>query len=182
MNQLINFWVNMITSFDITIDDVPSKMKNAVIGELIKIGFITDGDITSVKDAKISEMSYECGLAIKKGFDLQLSDGSEHHFSLEVSDQLNIAKLNDMAISGVEELPYHADGEVCKFYSQEDMMEINTKMQEHINFHTAYYNSMKEYVKSLNDINEIHNVHYGDEIPDAYQSEVLKSIYQQKND
>lgn len=176
MNQTINFWVDMITSFDITVDDVPGKIKSAVIEELIKIGFITDSDIETVKDAKTSDMSNECGLAIKKGFDLQLSDGVEHHFSLEVSDQLNIAKLNSMANDGVEELPYHADGEVCKFYSKEDMAAINTKMQEHINYHTAYYNSMKEYIKSLNDITKIQNIHYGDEIPKKYQSEVLKSL------
>jgi len=39
-----------------------------------------------VRNAKIKEMSATCGAAIENGFDIVLSDGESHHFSLTTQD------------------------------------------------------------------------------------------------
>lgn len=182
MSQLINFWVNLVTSLDKPIDAIPEKIKSAVIGELVNVGFVTEKDIADVKDAKIAEMSAACNKTIEDGFDIVLSDGYSHHFSLEISDQLKISKLNDRANAGIEELPYHADGESCKFYSSEDVAAINTQMENNIEFHVTYFNSLRDYINSMQSITDVQNVHYGTEIPAEYQSEVLVALYEQMRD
>lgn len=179
MNQLVKFWVNLVTSMEAKVEDVPAKLKSQVIGELINIGFINGDDLAEVKKAKIAEMDISCNSKIQSGFDISLSDGSSHHFSLEIPDQLKISKLNDMANSGVEELPYHADGETCKFYSKEDVAAINQKMEETIEFQVTYFNSLRDYINSLEDINVVQEIQYGIEIPEQYQSEVLKALIEQ---
>lgn len=135
--------------------------------------------IEDVKSAKIAAMSVACNEVITQGFDITLSDKKSHHFSLEVADQLKISKLNDRANAGVTVLPYHADGESCKFYSKEDVVALNTAMENRIEFQTTYFNSLRDYIESMTDINDICAVEYGIDIPEAYQSEVLKMLYSQ---
>lgn len=181
MIQLVNFWTNLVTHGEKKLDDVPDKIKSSVINELIKLGVLTDENIDDVKKAKITEMSIICNEVIVKGFDITLSDKKSHHFSLEVPDQLKISKLNDRANAGVTILPYHADGESCKFYSKEDIMAINTAMENCIEFQVTYFNSLRDYIQSMTDINSICNINYGIIIPEMYQSEVLKALYTQIN-
>lgn len=108
-----------------------------------------------------------------RGFDIVLSDGISHHFSLQIPDQLKISKLNDRAKAGESFLPYHADNEPCKVYSAEDIMAINTTMETIIEFQTTYFNSLKMYINSMTSKDDIINVRYGIEIPEGYHSEVL---------
>lgn len=133
------------------------------------------------KAAKIAEMSVACNEVITQGFDITLSDKKSHHFSLEVADQLKISKLNDRANAGITVLPYHADGESCKFYTKDEVVALNTAMENCIEFQTTYFNSLRDYIESMTDINDICDVKYGDNIPEAYQSEVLKMLYTQAN-
>lgn len=179
MRQLINFWKNLIISGEKKIDDIPPKIKGNVVSELITSGYISEDSIASIKDAKIDEMNNACNLAIVAGIDIELSDGEIHHFSLEIPDQLKISKLNDRAKAGIEELPYHADGETCKFYAPEDVIAINTAMENSIEFHVTYFNSLRDYINSMTDIDEVCAVQYGIEIPVEYQSEVLIALYAQ---
>lgn len=54
-------------------------------------------------------------------------------------------------------------------------------MENYITFHTTYFNSLRDYIKSLTDIEDVMAIEYGVEIPVEYQSEVLKILYQQMN-
>lgn len=179
MIQLINFWTNLICNKEKDFDAVPDKIKGAVMERLIEIGMMTNDEIEDVKAAKITEMSVACNEVITQGFDITLSDKKSHHFSLEVADQLKISKLNDRANAGITVLPYHAEGESCKFYSKEDIVALNTAMENCIEFQTTYFNSLRDYIESMTDINDICAVEYGIDIPEAYQSEVLKMLYSQ---
>ena len=181
MIQLINFWKDLVLNGEKEFDAVPDKIKGAVMEQMIKAGVVTNDNIADVKAAKIAEMSVACNEVITKGFDITLSDNVSHHFSLEVADQLKISKLNDRANAGVTVLPYHADGESCKFYSKEDVVAMNTAMENCIEFQTTYFNSLRDYIESMTDINDICDVKYGVDIPEAYQSEVLKMLYAQAN-
>ena len=49
-------------------------------------------------------------------------------------------------------------------------------------YHMAYFNSLKLYILSLDDINVIGNIKYGDKIPNEHKSEVLLTLEQQLND
>ena len=129
-----------------------------------------------VMSAKITEMSAYCNSAIVYGFDVVLSDGETHHFSLSTQDQLNLITLSSMIASGEEYVPYHADGEQCKYYSAADITTISTQATVYKTYHTSYYNSLKLYIESLSDIETISAVQYGMEIPAEYQSDVLQQL------
>lgn len=132
--------------------------------------------IDYIRSIKLKEMSYICNKTITGGFDIQLSDGNSYHFSLTTQDQLNLITLATMVESGETQIPYHADGEPCKFYSTLDMKAIIDKATEFKTYHTSYYNSLKTYINSMETMEEISEVTYGMEIPEEYQSEVLKSL------
>lgn len=133
-------------------------------------------ELEDAKEIKLSELSLFCKKKIQNGFDIILSDEKNYHFSLEIVDQLNIMKLYQRALTGDSFLPYHADGLLCENFSKEDVFAIYRKMEEIINYHTIYHNSLKNYVMSLENTSDIKNVEYGVEIPYEYQSEVLKNL------
>lgn len=130
-----------------------------------------DGAIDFVRQSKLSEMSYACRKAIESGFDLQIQ-GENRHFSLTTQDQLNLMTLSATG----EGAPYHADGQECTFYSAEELQQLMAAANKHKTYHTTYYNSLKNYINSLQTIEEIAAITYGIEIPDEYKSEVLKVI------
>jgi len=138
-----------------------------------------DPDITVefVREAKINKMSQTCNQVIEAGFDIELS-GKIEHFSLTTQDQLNLISLSSMAANGMEAIPYHADGEICRFYSNAEMQAIVARATAFKIYHTTYYNALKNYINSLDTIEAIAAITYGVELPEAYQSDVLKSLQQ----
>lgn len=128
-----------------------------------------------LKSIKIKEMSAACNKTIEDGFYIELN-GEICHFSLTVQDQLNLITLSSMVAQGLEQIPYHADGELCKFYTPEEINSIVERATYYKTYHITYYNALKSYIKSLNDINTISKITYGIEIPEKYQTEVLKSL------
>lgn len=132
--------------------------------------------IEYIREAKISQMSNACHNIIQAGFDVVLSDNETHHFSLELEDQIKIQALAMKALRGDSLLAWHSDGELCKFYSASDIMIIYSELEKIQTYHTTYFNSLKNYINSLNTIEEIAVIEYGAEIPIEYQSEVLKYL------
>ena len=133
-----------------------------------------------VKNTKIAEMNMMCTNLIQKGFDIKLSDGSSYHFSLTEQDQLNLITLSTMVASGETEIPYHADGEPCKFYTVNDINAILTAATAWKTYQVTYNNSLKKYINSLEKITDISAITYGIEIPVDYQSDVLKALLMQQ--
>lgn len=129
-----------------------------------------------VKSVKIAEMSNTCNKVITNGFDVTLSDGNSYHFSLTTQDQLNLITLSSMIASGETQIPYHADGELCRFYSAEDINTIITTATQFKTYQVSYFNALKAYIESMTDIETIGAVVYGIEIPAEHQSDVLKVL------
>lgn len=129
-----------------------------------------------VRDAKIAAMSKACNQTITSGIDVILSDGESHHFSLEIEDQIKIQALAMKAQAGDTLLPWHEDNQLCKFYSAEDILRIYAALEQTQTYQTTYFNSLKTYIMSLDNITDIGNIYYGIEIPEEYQSEVLKYL------
>ena len=130
-----------------------------------------------VKNNKLLEIRKMCNVMITRGLDIELSDGLTHHFSLTEQDQSNLIALSLSVARGETAIPYHADDELCVFYSPADITTIVNKATEYITYHTTYHNSLKAYVNSLRSVNTISKVEYGMDIPEKYQSDVLKAIY-----
>lgn len=137
---------------------------------------VYEATLKYIMQSKIKEMSNTCNHLITNGFDIELSDGETHHFSLTIQDQLNLITLSSLVSSGETEIPYHADGELCKFYSPVDIMSIVAKATEFKTYQVTYYNSLKAYIESLDNIEDISIIEYGVEIPTEYQSEILKGM------
>ena len=127
-----------------------------------------------VKDKKIEYMSYLCHQTIENGILITLSDGLEHRFSLTENDQANLMESQAQLMAGATQVSYHADGELCTYYSAEDMTAIIQANIFHKDYQTTYFNSLKHYINSMTDKNEISAVEYGIEIPEQYQSQPLK--------
>ena len=137
---------------------------------------IAQESLEFIRSAKIAEMSAACRTTIEKGIDLELR-GEIHHFSLDTQDQLNLISLSAMAQTQ-DLIPYHADGEVCIFYTADEINNIVSAATSLKVYHTTYYNALKNYINSLSTIEEIAAVTYGTAIPDEYKSEVLRVIEQ----
>jgi len=132
--------------------------------------------IEFLQSAKIDQMSAACKATIREGFDIELSDGEEHHFSLDTEDQLNLITLSQMIAAGSDAIPYHADGELCKYFSNADATLIMNEATDFKTYHVTYFNSLKQYIRTLETPIDIYSVSYGIDIPVEYQSEILKDL------
>lgn len=157
-------------SIPIEADNIIEANDNVIVNEeeIITLEYL--------KTQKIKEMSHICNQTITNGFDITLSDGKEHHFSLTTQDQLNLITLSAMVTAGETTIPYHADGELCKNFSINDMENVIHTATVFKTYHTTYYNSLKEFIESIQDRNEVSNIYYGITIPNEYQSEILKEL------
>lgn len=129
-----------------------------------------------VKSRKLEEMKQTCSKAIESGIDVRMDDGSTHHFTLTLTDQMMINSMAVKAQQGTELLPWHADGEPSRFYTADEIIRICDSMERFVVYHQAYFNSLKLYINSISEIEAFGSVNYGMEIPAEYQSEVMQSI------
>lgn len=134
------------------------------------------GDLEFIRQGKITSMSAACEKEIIAGIDTTLADGKEYHFSLTVEEQLALRSLETRARNGEAQLPYHADGEKEKFYTAADILTICKTADAHIDYQRAYFNSLKTYLQELQDVKTITTIQYGNQIPEEYQSDVLKAM------
>lgn len=160
----------------------PSEGKTEIMDEASEVETDSVGEITVeyVKSRKVAEMSRECNKTIEKGVDVTLSDGQPHHFSLTTQDQLNLISLQTMIISGQTSIPYHADNEPCRFFSSNELQIVLTGAMNYITYHESYFNSLKVYINSFEDIESISKIEYGIEIPEEYQTDVLRQLIASK--
>lgn len=121
-----------------------------------------------VMQRKINEINKACNVAIEGGFDLLLEDNVLHHFSLTTQDQLNLITLSTQLSNGMTSIPYHADGELCRFFSANEVNMLLTKATEHKTYHVTYCNGLKKYVQTLSNIKDISDVYYGMELPPEF--------------
>ena len=127
------------------------------------------------KAAKIDEMRRACEAAIIDGVDVTYN-GVTRHYSLELTDQLNILALQDAIEQGAQQIPYHGDDEPCRYYSQEEFLAVVAAANAHKTFHTTYFNSLKAYIENVETLDELDEITYGVSVPVEYQSDVLKGL------
>ena len=159
-------------------EEAPVKNETAEIpAEEISKKVSETEEITAefVRGRKLKELSAACKTAIEDGFSLVLSDGAPHHFSMSIQDQMNLIDLQ-RALDLNEDPVYHADGELMQFYSQEDAQDILIGANKWRTYNQALYNSLKNWINNLTDIEQIDEITYESSIPEEYCSVVLLSL------
>ena len=129
--------------------------------------------LEEVKAKKKAEISTVCENTIFAGVDVKIGENYEH-FSLKIKDQINLFGKQYQLASGVTSVEYHQDGCPCKYYSAEDMMKIITAAMEWVSYHTTYCNALNMWIAGAETKKEVESIFYGAEVPEEYQSEVLK--------
>lgn len=139
--------------------------------------------LDEVKESKVSEMNDIQQKLIAKGVDVTLSDGSTEHFSLTERDQTSLVGLQAQVAIGTENIPWHTsdEDEHCKFYSNADMAKITSSALSYVTWHVTYFRDLRIFIRSLESKEEVEQVTYGMNIPEAYQSEPLKAMLAQKS-
>lgn len=134
-------------------------------------------DPVSLEDkraAKHAEISAASEAAIYAGMDVETTQGTEH-FSLTEKDQINLTTAKNAVDKGAAAYPYHADGEMCRIFTAEEINAIAQASIAHKIYHTTYCNHLFEWIRRA-DAAELAGITYGAELPDdlaAHMQEIL---------
>ena len=146
--------------------------------EIIQVWVLMDDPdkptLEEAKEQKLLEVSEACRQIIHAGVDVVLPDNTVEHFSLKEEDQINLFGKQAQLISGAERLEYHQDGHPCRYYTAEEMQAIITAAMQHVSYHTTYCNSLNMWIAGATTTEELNTIFYGADIPEEYQSQVLK--------
>ncbi len=132
------------------------------------------------RQEKLLEISTMCQKAIYAGVDVETSQGIKH-FSLTSEDQINMTNMVGMlekAVAGLSSsvdltkgVAYHADGELCQYWSVEDFEKISKEAISFITYQQTYCNHLSELVKRQTEKSAVKEITYGQELPvDLLQS------------
>lgn len=139
--------------------------------------FPEDTFLVSIREDRLKAIASMCEGTIYNGTDVTLSDNAVEHFSFSEHDQLNIKQAYDMCHAGlVEQFPYHADNNPCKYYLAKDIETIFETLMNYKLYHITRCNALNMWIKNCNDTETLKNITYSSEIPDEYKTEVLINI------
>ena len=116
--------------------------------------------VEEAKPAKIAEIKQVCESYIYAGTDVTYSDGTTEHFTYTLADQSNISEMFTAIMAGATEYPYHADGEICKIYTKEQIVIIYGTLSLFKTDATTYHNSLKAQVNAMTDVDAISAVKF----------------------
>ena len=111
--------------------------------------------IEATKSAKLAEISKSCEDYIYAGTDVTLPDNTVEHFTYTLADQSNISEMFTAIMAGATEYPYHADGEICKIYTKEQIIAIYGTLSLFKTEATTYHNSLKAQINAMTDADAI---------------------------
>ena len=154
--------INVIVSDESFVADYCSKN-----GYTYEASPMPTSDFT--KAEKIVEIKQSCESYIYAGADVSLPDNTVEHFSYTLADQSNISEMFTAVMAGATEYPYHADGEICKIYSKEQIITIYGTLSLFKTEATTYHNSLKAQVNAMTDADAITAVKFKEtELTDEY--------------
>jgi len=119
--------------------------------------------IDNAKNNKVAEINTACQEAIIAGVDV-----NGEHFSYAMTDQNNISNLVQLTLKTGLSLPYHADGEGCRMFNKEELIALYVAQEVNVTGQITYANQLKRYVNSLNQVDYINSVAYGDSLTGEY--------------
>ena len=114
----------------------------------------------SAKAEKIAEIKKNCEDYIYAGTSVTYTDGNTEHFTYNLADQSNISEMFTAVMAGATEYPYHADGEICKIYTKEQIVAIYGTLSLFKTEATTYHNSLKAQINAITDADAISAVKF----------------------
>ena len=140
---------------EITVEDIDGVMTVTSW----KAGTVPSQDpakiLNNVKSTKLAEISKSCEYYIYAGTDVTLPDNTIKHFTYTLADQSNISEMFTAIMAGATEYPYHADGEICKIYTKEQIVTIYGTLSLFKTEATTYHNSLKAQINAMTDADVI---------------------------
>ena len=136
----------------------PETQKAVWNGEVWHIEALPEPEpasVDSIKAEKIAEIKKDCEDYIYAGTSVTYSDGATEHFTYNLADQSNISEMFTAVMAGATEYPYHADGEICKIYTKEQIVAIYGTLSLFKTEVTTYHNSLKAQVNAMTDVDAI---------------------------
>lgn len=118
-------------------------------------GIIPSPDLSDIKSTKIAEIKKSCEDYIYAGTDVTYTDDTTEHFTYTLADQSNISEMFTAVMAGATEYPYHADGEICKIYTKEQIVTIYGTLSLFKTEATTYHNSLKAQINAMTDADAI---------------------------
>jgi hypothetical protein len=128
-------------------------------------------------DSKLDEVNLTCKQTIENGFDLKLINGEVKHFSLSEADQINISAAHSAILQGATGYSYHADGELCTWFSAEDITLLALTASQFKTYQTTYCNHLRHWIKRETDLEVLKNIQYGAELPRDLQKSIKKLLH-----
>ena len=135
--------------------------------------------LEELQAGKRREVAAECERLIYAGINVTLADGSVEHYALTIEDQLNLFGKQIQVSAGQAQIEYHADGQPCRYYTAADMQTIIQAAMWHVSYHTTYCNALNMWIAGCQTAEEVQEIFYGADVPEEYQSEVLKTYLTQ---
>lgn len=141
-------------------------------GEFIKNEDYRLTKIDDIKQQKISFMNQTCNYSITKGIDY-----NGEHYSLTELDQINLARV-EYSIKSNPDLSvlYKADGKNFREYTADEILELSSLVYRWVTYHRMYLNLVKEQISSMNNIDDIITMKYGEPLIPQYQSQLSNII------
>lgn len=118
--------------------------------------------LPTLKIEKEKEISDFCNQAIITGMDVETSQGLEH-FSLQETDQINLTTATNAIQQGFTEYPYHADGQLCRMFTAEEILSIADAATKHKLYHTTLCNHLLTWVRRAETKEELDSISYSEE-------------------
>ena len=116
---------------------------------------VSEYDLDSSKTNKLTEITKSCESYIYAGTNVTLPDNTTEHFTYTLADQSNISEMFTAIMAGATEYPYHADGEICKIYTKEQIITIYGTLSLFKTEATTYHNSLKAQINAMTDADAI---------------------------
>ena len=125
--------------------------------------------LLALKNKVNLRLNEECTKAISKGIDLETSQGTEH-FSLTDVDQLNIKAIYDIVKSGAKSALYHADGKLCRVFTDEEIIKLMEASMKYVTYNTTLCNHLHVQVSNAKTKENIVNVEFSvNSLKDTYK-------------
>ena len=115
---------------------------------------------------KETEISDACNTAIVAGMDVETSQGTEH-FALQETDQINLTTALSAVETGAAGYPYHADGQLCRMFTREEIEAIAKASIQHKLYHTTLCNHLLTWARRAETAEELDGITYSaDNLPE----------------
>lgn len=139
-------------------------------------GTVPEPDLEQLRAGKEAEISAACNGAIIAGMDVETSQGTEH-FALQETDQINLTTALSAVQAGAAGYPYHADGQLCRMFTSEEIQAIAQASVRHKLYHTTLCNHLLTWVRRAATAEELGTITYvAEDLPDDLASNMASVL------